>query len=146
MKVLLVGVGGVGEAIAVIARDRPWLEQMVLSDYNLHRVQEVYTKLRSPSQYAVERIDASDRAQMVALAKQYGVDLIMNAVDPVFNEAIFDAAFEAGCHYMDMAMTLSDLHPTNPYQECGVKLGDYQFERAESLGGEGAVGALGHGR
>jgi hypothetical protein len=29
MKVLLVGVGGVGEAIAVTARTRPWLEKMV---------------------------------------------------------------------------------------------------------------------
>ena len=35
MKVLLVGIGGVGEAIAVIARERPWVEQIVLADYNL---------------------------------------------------------------------------------------------------------------
>ena len=69
MKVLLVGVGGVGEAIAVIAKDRPWLEQMVLADYNLRRVEEVYAKLGSPEKYAVERIDASDRAQVVALAR-----------------------------------------------------------------------------
>jgi saccharopine dehydrogenase (NAD+, L-lysine forming) len=96
MKVLLIGVGGVGEAIAVIAKDRPWLEQMVLSDYNLGRVREVYARLGSSAKYAVERIDASDRAQIVALARKYGVDLIMNAVDPVFNEQIFDAAFEAG--------------------------------------------------
>ena len=32
MKVLLIGVGGVGEAIAVVAHDRPWLEKMVLAD------------------------------------------------------------------------------------------------------------------
>ena len=31
MKVLLVGVGGVGESIAVIAQDKPWLEKMVLA-------------------------------------------------------------------------------------------------------------------
>ncbi len=30
MKVLLVGVGGVGEAIAAIAKPRAWMEQMVL--------------------------------------------------------------------------------------------------------------------
>jgi saccharopine dehydrogenase (NAD+, L-lysine forming) len=145
MKVLLVGVGGVGEAIAVIAKDRPWLEQMVLADYNLRRVQEVYAKLDSPAQYAVERIDASDRAQVVALARQYGADLIMNAVDPVFNEQLFDAAFEAGCHYMDMAMTLSDLHPTNPYAECGIKLGDYQFERAQAWEQKGLLALVGMG-
>ena len=69
----------------------------------------------------------------------------MNAVDPVFNEQIFDAAFEAGCNYMDMAMTLSDLHPTNPYQECGVKLGDYQFERAQAWEQKGLLALVGMG-
>ena len=69
----------------------------------------------------------------------------MNAVDPVFNEQLFDAAFEAGCHYMDMAMTLSDLHPANPYQECGVKLGDYQFERARAWEQKGLLALVGMG-
>ena len=32
MKVLLVGTGGVGEAIAVVAQHQPWLERMVLAD------------------------------------------------------------------------------------------------------------------
>lgn len=145
MKVLLVGVGGVGEAIAVIAKDRPWLEQMVLADYNFGRVQEVYTKLGAPAKYIPERIDASDRAQVAAMARKYGVNLIMNAVDPVFNEQLFDAAFEVGCNYMDMAMTLSEPHPTNPYQECGTKLGDYQFERAKAWEEKGLLALLGMG-
>jgi saccharopine dehydrogenase (NAD+, L-lysine-forming) len=29
-----------------------------------------------------------------------------------------------------MAMTLSEPHPLRPYEEVGVKLGDYQFERS----------------
>ena len=37
MKVLLVGTGTVGEAIARLSRGRPWLEKMVLADYNLER-------------------------------------------------------------------------------------------------------------
>ena len=45
MKVLLVGVGGVGEAIAMIARERPWVEKLVLADYDRNRVQEVQAKL-----------------------------------------------------------------------------------------------------
>lgn len=145
MKVLLVGVGGVGEAIAVIAKDRPWLEQMVLADYNFGRVQEVYEKLGRPARYVPEPIDASDQAQVVAMARKYGVNLIMNAVDPVFNEQLFDAAFEAGCNYMDMAMTLSEPHPTNPHQECGIKLGDYQFARAKAWEEKGLLALLGMG-
>ena len=45
MKVLLVGVGGVGEAIAAIAKPRAWMEQMVLADYNVKRAEEVQKKI-----------------------------------------------------------------------------------------------------
>lgn len=145
MKVLLVGVGGVGEAIAVIARDRPWLEKMVLADYNLKRAKEVRRKLGSPRIFPVEWIDAHDKKQIVKLARKHDVDLIMNAVDPLYNTYIFDAAYKAGCMYMDMAMSLSSPHPTRPYEECGVKLGDYQFERAEKWEKKGRLALLGMG-
>ena len=131
MKVLLVGVGGVGEAIAVIAKDKPWVEKLVLSDYNLARVKEVHEKLGSPAKMPMESIDAGNQDMIVGIARKHGVDLIMNAVDPVFNETIFDAAYEAGTHYMDMAMTLSSPDLKDPYNVCVVKLGDYQFERAK---------------
>jgi len=58
MKVLLVGVGGVGEAIAVIAKDQPWVELVVLADYNLERAQEVQAKLGDNERFPAEFIDA----------------------------------------------------------------------------------------
>jgi saccharopine dehydrogenase-like NADP-dependent oxidoreductase len=145
MKILLVGVGGVGEAIAVVAKGRPWLEQMVLADYNVQRAHEVQGKLAADATFPVERIDANDREQIIGLARRYGVDLIMNAVDPVYNEAIFDAAFEVGATYMDMAMTLSHRHPTEPYRIPGIKLGDYQFERASRWVEKGQLALVGMG-
>ncbi|MCX6065402.1 MAG: saccharopine dehydrogenase NADP-binding domain-containing protein [Chloroflexi bacterium] len=131
MKVLLVGVGGVGESIAQIAKPRKWLELMVLADYNLERAREVQAKLGDDGRFPVEKVDAGKQDQIEALAKKYGVDLIMNACDPSFNVPIFDAAFNVGCNYMDMAMTLSEPHPTDPFHQTGIKLGDYQFERAK---------------
>ena len=145
MKVLLVGVGGVGEAIAVIAQERPWLEKMVLADINLERVEEVRRRLRVPGKFVGARLDATDRGAIVALAREHGVDLILNAVEPLFNEAIFDAAYEAGCQYMDMAMTLSSPHPERPFEEPGVKLGDYQFERAAQWEQKGLLALVGMG-
>jgi len=145
VKVLLIGVGGVGEAIAVVAKDRPWLEKMVLADYNLKRAKEVQRKLGAWRKFPVEHVDAGDKKQIVALARKHGADLIMNAVDPVFNEKIFDAAYQAGCTYMDMAMTLSRPHPADPYRQCGVKLGDYQFERAAKWEKKGLLAVVGMG-
>jgi len=145
MKVLLVGTGGVGEAIAAIAKPRPWVEKVVLSDYNLDRCKEVQAKLGEPERFPIEWVDAGKQELIEALAKKYDVDLIMNACDPSFNEPIFEAAFNVGCNYMDMAMTLSEPHPEKPYEQCGVKLGDYQFERAKKWEEKGILALLGLG-
>ena len=145
MKVLLVGVGGVGEAIASISRPQKWVEQIVLADFNLNRAKEVQKKLKDPIRFPVEWVDANKREQIESLAKKYQVDLIMNACDPSFNESIFDAAFNAGCKYMDMAMTLSTPHPKKPFEKCGIKLGDYQFERAKDWEKKGLLCIVGLG-
>ncbi|MCZ2122943.1 MAG: hypothetical protein LC108_11835, partial [Anaerolineales bacterium] len=84
-------------------------------------------------------------ASIEALARKYQVDLIMNAVDPIFNEQIFDAAFNANVKYMDMAMTLSQPHPTEPFKKTGVKLGDYQFEKAADWEAKNLLALVGFG-
>lgn len=145
MKVLLVGVGGVGEAIAAIAKERSWVERVVLADYNLERAKEVQKKLGDPNRFPAEFIDASNQEMIESLARKYQVDLIMNAVDPVFNQPIFDAAYSAGVKYMDMAMTLSKPHPTDPFHKPGIKLGDYQFEKAKDWEKKGLLAIVGLG-
>jgi saccharopine dehydrogenase-like NADP-dependent oxidoreductase len=145
MKALLVGVGGVGEAIATIAKPRSWVEQIVLADYNLERAKEVQKKLGDEQRFPVEFIDASKQENIEALAKKYGVDLIMNAVDPVFNKQIFDAAYNVGVTYMDMAMTLSEPHADDPFHKPGIKLGDYQFEKAKDWEAKGILALVGMG-
>src|SRR3972149_1153140 len=145
MKVLLVGVGGVGEAIAAIAKPRAWMEQIVLADYNLERAKEVQKKLGDDKRFPVEFIDASKQENIEELARKHGVDLIMNAVDPIFNKQIFDAACNVGVTYMDMAMTLSEPHPTDPFNKPGIKLGDYQFDRAQDWEKKGLLALVGIG-
>lgn len=145
MKILLVGVGGVGEAIAAIAKPRSWVEQIVLADYNLDRAKEVQEKLGDDQRFPVEFIDASKQEDVEALAKKYNVDLIMNAVDPVFNKQIFDAAYNAGVTYLDMAMTLSEPNPEDPFHKTGIKLGDYQFGKAQDWESKGLLALVGIG-
>jgi saccharopine dehydrogenase (NAD+, L-lysine-forming) len=145
MKVLLVGVGGVGEAIAAIAKPRSWMEKIVLADYNLERAREVQIKLGDEERFPVEFIDASKQEDIEALAKKYNVDLIMNAVDPIFNKQIFDAAYHVGCTYMDMAMTLSEPNVDDPFHKTGIKLGDYQFDRAKDWAAKELLALVGIG-
>lgn len=145
MKTLLVGVGGVGKSIAVMSKPRPWVERVVLADYNLDRAKEVQAKLGDKSRFPVEFVDASQQTLIEDLARKYKVDLIMNACDPSFNEPIFEAAYNYGCAYMDMAMTLSRPHPDDPFHKTGIKLGDYQFERTQLWEKKGLMALVGLG-
>jgi saccharopine dehydrogenase-like NADP-dependent oxidoreductase len=145
MKILLIGVGGVGEAMAVIAKTKNWVEQIVLADYNFSRVNEVQAKLGDNKRFPAEKVDAKYKDQIEALAAKYQVDLIMNACDPIYNIPIFEAAFNYGCIYMDMAMTLSQPHPSDPFNQCGVKLGDYQFDRSKKWEQKGLLALVGLG-
>jgi saccharopine dehydrogenase-like NADP-dependent oxidoreductase len=145
MKVLLVGVGGVGEAIAMIAKPRNWVEQLVLADYNLERAKEVQAKLGDLERFPVEFVDASQQELIESLAKKYQVDLIMNSCDPVYNVPIFEAAFNTNCTYVDMAMTLSEAHPTDPFNQVHIKLGDFQFDRAKQWEDKGLLALVGMG-
>ncbi len=141
MKVLLVGVGTVGEAIARLSRGRPWLERMVLADYDLDRARRVQAQVGDSASHPVEHIDASDAAAVEALARAHDVDLVMNAVDPRFLMPVFRGALAADVDYMDMAVSLSEPHPTDPYHLPGVKLGDRQFELAAEWESPGPSGA-----
>jgi len=145
MRVLLVGVGGVGEAIAAISKPREWMELMVLADYNVERAREVQGKLGDENRFPVEFVDASKQENIEELARKHNVDLIMNSVDPIFNKQIFDAAFNVGVKYMDMAMTLSEPHPTDPFNRSGIKLGDYQFDKANEWEEKGLLALVGFG-
>ena len=73
---------------------------------------------RSASRIASPRpVDACDEASLVGADRaRRGADAVLNATDPRFNPPIFAAAFEAGCTYLDMAMTLSSPHPERPYE------------------------------
>ena len=121
------------------------MEKVVLTDYNRERLKEVQAKLGDPERFPIEWIDASRQESIETLAKKYKVDLIMNACDPSFNVPIFDATYNVGCTYMDMAMTLSEPNPVKPYEQCGLKLGDYQFERAKKWEEKGILALLGLG-
>ena len=69
----------------------------------------------------------------------------MNAADPRFIPAIFDGAFEAGVGYLDMATSLSEPHPTDPFNQVGVPLANHQFPKHDQWQAAGRLAILGTG-
>ena len=144
MKILVIGSGGVGAAIAAIAKRRDFFSSMIMADIDEGRAKEVAAKT-GDSRFSGVKIDASDTASMVKLARDNGITVILNSADPRFVMPIFDAAFEAGCTYLDMAMSLSKAHPEKPYELAGLKLGDEQFAKADQWKEKGLLAMVGLG-
>ena len=144
MRVLLVGAGGVGGSIALIAARRDFFEAMVVADYDGARAEQVAAETGDP-RFVAARVDASDVAAVAALLAEHRCDVLMNATDPRFVMPLFTAALQGGAHYLDMAMSLSRPHPTEPYSKTGVKLGDEQFALADQWEAAGKLALVGMG-
>jgi saccharopine dehydrogenase (NAD+, L-lysine-forming) len=129
VRILVVGTGGVGAAFAKVAQRRSFFVHCALADVDESRPAAVLPGL-DDGRFSAHAVDASSTGAVRALIRETLADAVLNAVDPRFNVPVFEACFDAGVTYLDMAMTLSEPHPTNPYAEVGVKLGDYQFDRA----------------
>jgi saccharopine dehydrogenase-like NADP-dependent oxidoreductase len=145
VKVLVVGAGGVGAAFAGIAQRRAAFGHVVLADVALERAQAAAGRLAEPDRFSAERVDASNRTELVELIGRVAPDAVLNACDPRFNEPIFDAAFEARVNYLDMAMTLSHPDPERPHEKPGEMLGEYQLARHEQWEREGVLALVGIG-
>ena len=144
MNILVIGAGGVGSAFAAVAQRRTFFERIVVADVDPARAEAVVTRL-DDGRFSAARVDASDTASIVALVREHRADAILNATDPRFNPQIFAAAFEARVTYLDMAMTLSEPHPEEPYAKPGVMLGDAQFAQDERWREAGLLALVGIG-
>ena len=143
MRILVVGAGGVGAAAAAVAARRDFFERFTLADLDPGRAERAAAPLGDRGGSA--QVDASDAGAIAALASAERADAILNACDPRFNPPIFEAAFAAGCTYLDMAMTLSRPHPERPYSDVGVMLGDDQFADAARWEEAGRLALVGIG-
>ncbi|HEY2315630.1 MAG TPA: saccharopine dehydrogenase C-terminal domain-containing protein [Streptosporangiaceae bacterium] len=141
MRILLIGAGGVGNAIARIAARRPFAE-LIIADYDLAKAQHAAAAKDS---YTAVQLDARDEAATAALLAEHRCDALMNATDPRFVMPLFRASLAAGVTYLDMANSLSHPHPDEPYAKTGVMLGDEQFAMAGQWEQAGKLALLGIG-
>jgi len=70
MRILVIGCGGVGSALAPIAARRDFYEHIVFADYDPARAQRVVERYDpGRGRFSAARVDASDRAGMVELIR-----------------------------------------------------------------------------
>ena len=144
MRALVIGAGGVGSAIANIASRKSFITELVIADYDASKAHAVTQRIQDPRFTSVE-VDAGDLAALEGLIKKVNPDVVINAVDPRFVMNIFNAAKNVGVNYMDMALSLSIAHPTDPFNKVGVKLGDDQFAQHDEWLTQGNYALIGIG-
>jgi saccharopine dehydrogenase-like NADP-dependent oxidoreductase len=151
MRILLVGAGGVGDAIAKIAATRNFFEEMVVSDYDQSRADRTIAWIQNKygdevaSKFSSVKIDASNAASMAALITELNITHVLNAVEPKFVQTIFSACYTAGVHYLDMALSLSEKNEADPFHKTGIKLGDSQYALHEQWERAGKLALVGIG-
>lgn len=151
MRILLVGAGGVGDAIAKIAATRDFYELFVVSDYDLNRAEKTIAWIEKrhgkdvAAKFLAAKIDASNAANVADLSKAHEITHLINAVEPKFLPTVFSGAFTAGVNYVDMALSLSEPHESDPFHKPGIKLGDAQYALSEQWERSGKLALIGMG-
>ncbi|HSP53804.1 MAG TPA: saccharopine dehydrogenase C-terminal domain-containing protein [Cryobacterium sp.] len=151
MRILLVGAGGVGDAFAKIIARRTFFEHVIVCDYDLARAERTIAAIglkhghQVAARFTAEQIDAGDPDRVAFVARAHGATHVMNAVEPKFVPTVFAGALAAGCDYLDMAASLSEPHPTDPYRQTGVMLGDDQFAQSADWETAGRLALVGMG-
>ena len=144
MRILVVGSGGVGSAVAMIARRREFFEQIVMTDLDQARARAA-AEATGDQRFGFDRLDASDPDAVAACLDAHRCDVVLNAADPRFVMPVFQAAFAQGATYLDMAMSLSHPHPERPFEQVGTMLGDEQFAMAQQWEDSGNLALVGMG-
>ncbi|ALD62934.1 ATP-binding protein [Arthrobacter sp. LS16] len=144
MQILIIGAGGVGSAAARIASRRSFFEKLTIADYDPARPQQLIEAI-GDARYAAAQVDASSEDSLVELIRSTGATHVLNAVDPRFVMPIFNACKTAGVTYLDMAMSLSQRHPEQPFTQTHIKLGDEQFAVADDWERDGQLALVGIG-
>ncbi|MTD15543.1 ATP-binding protein [Nakamurella sp. YIM 132087] len=144
LRVLLVGAGGVGSAVVATAARREYIEALVVADYDLGRARQA-VEMSGDGRFLAAQVDATDVEAVANLLEMHRCDVLLNATDPRFVMPLFTAALRARSHYLDMAMSLSHPHPSDPYNVPGVMLGDEQFALDGEWQAAGRIALVGMG-
>ena len=148
MRILVVGAGGVGAAIAAIARAAGLLRphgarrRRCCSAPNA-RSPDSTTAAASPRRASTRRTPTS----VAALAREVGADVVRQRLRPAPEPADLRRGVRRRHHLPGHGDAPLEAHiRERPYEETGVKLGDAQFAVADRWEAQGQLALVGHRR
>ena len=119
--IVLGGAGAMGRIAARTLTEYTDIDQITVADYNEERAQEVATSLHR-SNIVVKQIDVNDGERLRALLR--GADVVLNAVEYVFNLPVLRACIQEKVHYADLGglfhMTRRLMEMSNEASDAGI--------------------------
>src|SRR5437660_11794892 len=97
--IVLGGAGAMGRVTVRTLTEYADVDQVTIADYNEQRANEIATALNS-AKLQVRQIDVNDTGRLCKLL--HGADVVLNAVDYVFNIPVLKACIEERVHYADL--------------------------------------------
>jgi saccharopine dehydrogenase (NAD+, L-lysine forming) len=103
LRVVVLGVGGVGQVCAAELAKKSYVKTLILGDISIDYAEEFINKLRSTTktEILVHRVDASKVESVVQVSRK--ADVLIHAGLPDYNIPVMKACLETGTHYIDMA-------------------------------------------
>jgi saccharopine dehydrogenase-like NADP-dependent oxidoreductase len=99
----------------------PDIDQITIADYNEERAREVATSLKS-NDVQVKQIDVNDEERLRTLLR--GADVVLNAVEYVFNLPVLKACIQEKVHYADLGglfhMTRKLMNMHDEVEQAGI--------------------------
>jgi len=97
--IVLGGAGAMGRIAVRTLTEYTDIDQITIADYSEERAREVAAALQS-SNITVRQIDVNDEDRLRALLR--GADVVLNAVEYVFNLPVLKACIQEKVHYADL--------------------------------------------
>ncbi len=97
--IVLGGAGAMGRIAIRTLTEYSDIDQITIADYNEERAYEVAASLHK-SNIVIKQIDVNDEERLCALLR--GADVVLNAVEYVFNLPVLKACIREKVHYADL--------------------------------------------
>src|SRR5713226_8942107 len=97
--IVLGGAGAMGRIAVRTLTEYEDVDQVTIADYNEGRAHEVAAALHS-NRISVKQIDVNDSECLCSLL--HGADVVLNAVEYVFNLPVLKACISEKVHYADL--------------------------------------------
>lgn len=140
MKLILIGCGAVGEVVGKILLERSqntdWLKSIVFADYSIDKAQKLENLFCASNVKArAIQLDASDKHAIVTAIQAHNIDTVFDGTVPYLANTVFDAAYEAGCHLLNMgtwSLPKGDIHaPIDAYEAYKEFMTSHNFDNHE---------------